>query len=497
MTVVEQLGMRGATTFPPAQRRQLMQLPRPVGRLNTAQPSHSDPTVSDVAAAHNDANKMPPMPPQPPSRPSAAASSGPPPSHIPANFHVHDAAGRLVFPSQRPDGEKDISILAATLGAMLKEWRQRLDANKPSFPLGAARWGVLQMCIYDIWCTLEEARIWDIGLSETERLAHFYSPALCTLIGRIRSRLAQACATTLSMSQRLQFELQRWHSQWLELNENLREAQQARASSQARVAELTLRVESLEAEVSLHVAAREATGGQRHPLEGQCQRLQKENAALAQQLRTAQQDASSARARSLTLQMANEGLLGELGRWRAQAEKQAAAAGSAPHQSKRGGGGGVGGGGGGGGGGGVAEADPELQPLLTNPELHPSLTNPELQPLLTLFGSYPVHTQRIALEAILHAHDALTDRAVAEADARATTSSSFDLTRSLSRGGESRVPLPPPAGGAARVGQESAPPVSVGASSAGRLGAIEALAFSLTDDEAAALVSALSRRETV
>ena len=479
MTVVEQLGMRGATTFPPAQRRQLMQLPRPVGRLNTVQPSHPDPTVSDVAAAHNDANKMPPMPPQPPSRPSAAASSGPPPpSHIPANFHVHDAAGRLVFPSQRPDGEKDISILAATLGAMLKEWRQRLDANKPSFPLGAARWGVLQMCIYDIWCTLEEARIWDIGLSETERLAHFYSPALCTLIGRIRSRLAQACATTLSMSQRLQFELQRWHSQWLELNESLREAQQARASSQARVGELSHRVESLEAEVSLHVAAREAMGGQRHPLEAQCQRLQKENAALAQQLRTAQQDASSARARSLTLQMANEGLLGELGRWRAQAEKQAAAAGSAPHQS-RGGGGGVGGGGGGGGGG-VAEAE----------------ADPELQPLLTLFGSYPVHTQRIALEAILHAHDALTDRAVAEADARATTSSSFDLTRSLSRGGESRVPLPPPAGGAARVGQESVPPVSVGASSAGRLGAIEALAFTLTDDEAAALVSALSRRET-
>ena len=479
MTVVEQIGMRGATTFPPAQRRQLMQLPRPVGRLNTVQPSHPDPTVSDVAAAHNDANKMPPMPPQPPSRPSAAASSGPPPpSHIPANFHVHDAAGRLVFPSQRPDGEKDISILAATLGAMLKEWRQRLDANKPSFPLGAARWGVLQMCIYDIWCTLEEARIWDIGLSETERLAHFYSPALCTLIGRIRSRLAQACATTLSMSQRLQFELQRWHSQWLELNESLREAQQARASSQARVVELTHRVESLEAEVSLHVAAREAMGGQRHPLEAQCQRLQKENAALAQQLRTAQQDASSARARSLTLQMANEGLLGELGRWRAQAEKQAAAAGSAPHQSKRGGGGG--------GGGGVAELEPELQPLLT------------------LFGSYPVHTQRIALEVILHAHDALTDRAVAEADARVNTSSSFDLTRSLSRGGESRsesrsesrVPLPPPAGGAARVGQESAPPVSAGASSAGRLGAIEALAFTLTDDEAAALVSALSRRET-
>jgi len=123
---------------------------------------------------------------------------------------------------------------------------------------------------------------------------------------------------------------------------------------------------------------------------------------------------------------------------------------------------------------------------------------PELQPRLTLFGSYPVHTQRIALEVILHAHDALTDRAVAEADARVNTSSSFDLTRSLSRESrsESRVPLPPPAGGAARVGQESAPPVSAGASSAGRLGAIEALAFTLTDDEAAALVSALSRRET-
>ena len=73
-----------------------------------------------------------------------------PPSRIPAAFHVRDVSGRLLFPSERPEGDVDVGLLAETLGGMLEEWRGRLEANKPSFPLGAARWGVLQMCIYDM-----------------------------------------------------------------------------------------------------------------------------------------------------------------------------------------------------------------------------------------------------------------------------------------------------------------------------------------------------------
>ena len=152
-------GLRGSTTFPPTQRKQLMALPRPVARLNAAA---QRPIPPDVAAPVADAastacSSAKPSLPLAPSSAASSASAAPPPSRIPANFHLHDASGQLVFPSQRPNGERDISILAESLGAMLKEWRGRLDANKPSFPLGTARWGVLQMCIYDIWCVLEAA----------------------------------------------------------------------------------------------------------------------------------------------------------------------------------------------------------------------------------------------------------------------------------------------------------------------------------------------------
>ena len=72
----------------------------------------------------------------------AITSSSLPPSRIPQTFHVRDDAGRLMFPSERPQGDAEVSLLADTLGSMLEEWRSRLDANKPTFPLGAARWGV-------------------------------------------------------------------------------------------------------------------------------------------------------------------------------------------------------------------------------------------------------------------------------------------------------------------------------------------------------------------
>lgn len=80
----------------------------------------------------------------------ASPSPAPPPSRIPPAFHVRDEAGRLIFPAERPAGDAHVGLLADTLGTMLEEWRGRLGENKPSFPLGAARWGVLQMCMYDM-----------------------------------------------------------------------------------------------------------------------------------------------------------------------------------------------------------------------------------------------------------------------------------------------------------------------------------------------------------
>ena len=493
------VGMRGATTFPPAQRKQLMGLPRPVNKLNAAgRPIPPDVAMGGPSAdASSSDTKMPPLPPARPNSTSAPPAAPPPPSRIPSEFHVHDHSGRIVFPSQRPAGERDISILAETLGAMLKEWRTRLDSNKPSFPLGAARWGVLQMCIYDMWCTLEEARIWDIGLSETERLAHFYSPALCAMLGRIRARLATSCSTTLSMSQRLQFELQRWHSQWLETNETLREAQQAKASLQQKVSQLQSRVQSLEGELELHHAAREAAGGVLLPLEQQCQRLQKENALLYSQLKQAQAHGSSARAKELTLKLTNDGLLEELGRWRATLGEGAVAgtdgapAGLLPKGLSKG------------------AALSEGRPFGGAAAVENSLgrgdvmrapaaaTEPppaELAPLLALFSSYAPPTQRTALEAIMQAHAALSDPLGSPGGQ--SMASSFGQ-------------LPPPA--PPRVGQLGAPPAPAArtldalsmapepaamatAGRSARLGALEELATTLTEEEAEALVGAIAAR---
>ena len=177
-----------------------------LGSLETTGLGRPQPIVSDAAIGKMpttvDAAAMVAAPrAKPPARPTGAVpgeGGGPadgevplPPSRIPAAFHTRDVAGRLVFPSEVPNGDADVGLLAETLGGMLEEWRGRLEENKPSFPLGAARWGVLQMCIYDMWCTIEEARIWDIGLVESERFAHFYSPQLAAMLGRLRARLAQ------------------------------------------------------------------------------------------------------------------------------------------------------------------------------------------------------------------------------------------------------------------------------------------------------------------
>ena len=95
--------------------------------------------------------------------PSAAALEDlePPASHITSEYHVRDEdTGQLLFPSRRPVGDADIPLLERAVGQMLSDWGAQLDRTKPSFPMNSTLWGVMQMIIYDIWCTVEETRIW-------------------------------------------------------------------------------------------------------------------------------------------------------------------------------------------------------------------------------------------------------------------------------------------------------------------------------------------------
>ena len=169
--------MRGSTRRQPLQQHPPARLPTLTGPVTQPTrgllgfiPERSSP-LSDAALgkAHgpSDASAAVPKVPYAPAAPEIAAARGAtapaasgdtevplPPSRIPAAFHVRDAAGRLLFPSERPEGDIDVGVLAETLGGMLEEWRERLEENKPSFPLGGARWGVLQMCIYDMCARL-------------------------------------------------------------------------------------------------------------------------------------------------------------------------------------------------------------------------------------------------------------------------------------------------------------------------------------------------------
>jgi hypothetical protein len=336
--------MRGATTLPPVQRKQLLaqKVPRerappifprsapsdkPTSRLGPhAALDAAGALLASDAAAPSGAGKLT----------YSTAALGPgsskdhlptqmPASRIPAPFHVHDAAGRLIFPAQSPQGDAQVALLSQALGAMVEEWQKRLDENRPTFPMSAARWGVLQMCIYDMWCTIEESRIWDLGLSELERLAHAHSPALCKLLGEVRGQSSSAFSTLHSMSQRLQYELQRWHVQWVEQSDALRHANSERHVLQQRVEQLQTRVQGLEEELELRSAARAANAGDTHPIEDRCRKLQTENAKVSVQVRSLQAANAKLRSSELSLRLANEGLLDELSRWRASLGKSGAA----------------------------------------------------------------------------------------------------------------------------------------------------------------------------
>ena len=178
----------------------------------------------------------------------AGASDDVPPSRVPPAFHVY-AGKRRVFPSERPSGDAETLHLANALGGMLEQWRSKLEASKPSFPMGSngsTLWGVVQMIVYDIWSTIEESRIWDTALLETQRQVCFYSPQLAAMLGRVRARIAQSFEAILSMSQRLQYELQRWHAQWVHAGESLKQESSLRHSLQLRTGQLQAKVKQLE-----------------------------------------------------------------------------------------------------------------------------------------------------------------------------------------------------------------------------------------------------------
>jgi hypothetical protein len=329
------------------------------------------------------------------------------------------------------------------------------------------------------WCTIEEARIWDIGLTETERFAHHYSPALAAMIGRLRLRLSQALSTVLSMSQRMQFELRRWHTAGIEQGEKLRSEEAQRLSLQQRVAQLQERVTSLEDECTLHAAR----GGDPHPLEKAFRKLQQENIRLSQQLRAAHAQNTSVRTSSLSLQLSNQGLLDELARCRAQLGEDMLT--PRPHAAV-----------------GAAASLPRDVDLstLTEPMAASSVSaactaggtsQSDTQPLLELFASYGPDDQRIALDALVRVHEALTGESVA----RGGTASSSHLT-------------PPPAPPAVGISEDAAdpaaalPPILLSRPQAAvvapppeeRLLALEQLAETLSEEESQTLIRAVARR---
>ena len=223
---------------------------RLLSELSPSSTARADTLGSRPARGTTPSRQLQPLPRVQPGTGSsgASASDDVPPSRVPAAFHVY-AGKRRVFPSERPSGDAETLHLANALGGMLEQWRSKLEASKPSFPMGSngsTLWGVVQMIVYDIWSTIEESRIWDTALLETQRQVCFYSPQLAAMLGRVRARVAQSFESILSMSQRLQYELQRWHAQWVHAGESLKQESSLRHSLQLRTGQLQAKVKQLE-----------------------------------------------------------------------------------------------------------------------------------------------------------------------------------------------------------------------------------------------------------
>jgi hypothetical protein len=259
---------------------------------------------------------------------------------------------------------------------------------------------------------------------------HYYSPQLAAMLSRLRARHTQAFATVLSMSQRMQYELQRWHSQWVDQGNQLRQEQGARQSLQHRLAQLQERVKSLEEERTLYAAR--SGGDAAVKAEALFVKLQQERTQLSQDLRDERARSTSMRSSNLSLRLSNAGLLEELSRWRSRLAEPPSTFTRVPQTAEV-----------------VGSGSPPPPP-------------PELQPLLELFESYPTETQQVALSALLQVNEALTGLPAPEARSHV---SSFRGDRDL-----------------------------VSATRDDRLGALEQLAEGLSDEESEFLFRAMERR---
>lgn len=164
---------------------------------------------------------------------------------MPAEFHVRED-GMLVFPARRPQGDQDVPRLEMALRGMLSSWQDRLEENKPSFPMNNSLWGLVQLIVYDMWCTIEETRIYDIAFVESLRMTHYYSPLLTRMLNLIRTRIAQSFGAVLAMSRRLEIEMQRVHTKWSEMGDALHREGSLRKANEQQIEQLQAKVALLE-----------------------------------------------------------------------------------------------------------------------------------------------------------------------------------------------------------------------------------------------------------
>jgi len=174
---------------------------------------------------------------------------------------------------------------------------------------------VMQMIVYDIWCTVEETRIYDIAFVESLRMTHFYSPQLAVMLGKIRTRIAQSFGAVLAMSRRLEVEMQRLHTQWGEIGESFHKESSMRQAAQYRTEQLQAQVAMLETRA---LANHDVPGGVVGQKEEALVRLQSEVVALTKKLRSLRASNTTLKTAEIELRLTNEGLHSELSRWRAQ-----------------------------------------------------------------------------------------------------------------------------------------------------------------------------------
>jgi len=176
---------------------------------------------------------------------SVSGAAEPLPSHIPPEFHIRED-GVLVFPSRRPQGDEDVPRLERVLQDMLSAWNGRLEQHRFSVTIDDTPWSLMQMIVYDIWCTIEETRIYDIAFVESLRMTHFYSASLALFLGKIRTRIAQSFGSMLTMSRRLEVEMQRVQASWTDTGRLYHEEVGMRHAAEHHIRHLEAKLAMLE-----------------------------------------------------------------------------------------------------------------------------------------------------------------------------------------------------------------------------------------------------------